>query len=64
MKIKWCYKKSASCNGLNYGPKSNGDNDGGDDDEEAIFGYDIITILAVIGCVAVVLIKKWYKEIK
>ncbi len=40
------------------------DDDGGDGDEEIIFGYDIIAIIAVIGCVTVIsiiLIKKRLK---
>ncbi len=49
------------------GPPFGGDDDddnGGNGDEEAIFGYDIIAIIALISCVTVVLIKKWYEQIK
>ena len=40
------------------------DDDNGGGDKESIFGYDIIAIIAIIGCVVVVLIKKWHKQIK
>ncbi len=43
---------------------SGDDDDDGNGGKEAIFGYNIIVFIAVIGCVAVVLMKKWHKHNK
>ena len=56
----WIFDSETGSLVLNGGDDDDSDGNG---DEEAIFGYDIIAIIALIGCVVILLIKKRYKQI-